>query len=40
MLIDDRFAESRIKQLLPKWWAVDRALANTLKADPAINITV
>jgi Rad3-related DNA helicase len=25
MLIDDRFAESRIKQLLPKWWALQQA---------------
>jgi Rad3-related DNA helicase len=23
MLIDDRFAESRIKQLLPRWWAIN-----------------
>jgi Rad3-related DNA helicase len=22
MLIDDRFAESRIQQLLPRWWAI------------------
>lgn len=25
MLIDDRFAESRIRQLLPRWWHVDIA---------------
>jgi Rad3-related DNA helicase len=25
MLIDDRFAESRIKQLLPKWWALQHS---------------
>ncbi|WP_426234207.1 ATP-dependent DNA helicase [Pseudomonas sp. TWP3-2] len=23
MLIDDRFGESRVKQLLPRWWSVD-----------------
>jgi len=23
MLIDDRFAESRVRQLLPSWWAID-----------------
>ncbi|MCF4996791.1 ATP-dependent DNA helicase [Pseudomonas syringae] len=25
MLIDDRFAETRITQLLPRWWALDHA---------------
>jgi DNA excision repair protein ERCC-2 len=25
MLIDDRFAEGKVKQLLPRWWAVDPA---------------
>jgi Rad3-related DNA helicase len=25
MLIDDRFAESRIQQLLPRWWQLDHA---------------
>jgi Rad3-related DNA helicase len=28
MLIDDRFAESRIQQLLPRWWAI--------KSEPAL----
>ena len=23
MLIDDRFGEARVRQLLPRWWAVD-----------------
>jgi len=27
MLIDDRFAESRIKQLLPRWWAINHETA-------------
>ena len=22
MLIDDRFGESRVQQLLPRWWAI------------------
>ena len=25
MLIDDRFGESKVKQLLPRWWAVEKA---------------
>lgn len=24
MLIDDRFAEPKVKQLLPRWWSIDR----------------
>jgi len=27
MLIDDRFAEGRIRQLLPRWWQIDQAEA-------------
>lgn len=27
MLIDDRFAESRIRQLLPRWWQIDQTEA-------------
>lgn len=40
MLIDDRFAESRIQQLLPRWWALDHAdaavLSDGLTHTPAI----
>lgn len=32
MLIDDRFAESRIQQLLPQWWAI--------KSEPALSKSV
>jgi Rad3-related DNA helicase len=32
MLIDDRFAEPRIQQLLPRWWSLgtDSCAASTL----------
>jgi hypothetical protein len=25
MLIDDRFGESKVKQLLPRWWSMKSA---------------
>ncbi|MGX9866048.1 helicase C-terminal domain-containing protein [Pseudomonas moraviensis] len=36
MLIDDRFAESRIKQLLPRWWAIKSEPALFKSADSRI----
>ncbi|WP_426160408.1 helicase C-terminal domain-containing protein [Pseudomonas sp. TSRC2-2] len=36
MLIDDRFAESRIQQLLPRWWAIKSAPALFKSADSRI----
>ena len=29
MLIDDRFGESKVKQLLPRWWSIEPALFHT-----------
>ena len=31
MLIDDRFGDSKVKQLLPRWWSV--ALANSVSVE-------
>lgn len=32
MLIDDRFADSKVRQLLPRWWSIEPTPCNTLKA--------
>lgn len=35
MLIDDRFAESRVRQLLPGWWAIQAEAGGPADAEPA-----
>ncbi|RXU65459.1 ATP-dependent DNA helicase [Pseudomonas protegens] len=35
MLIDDRFAESRVRQLLPGWWAIQAEGAGPAEVEPA-----